>query len=63
MRHKLSEEPLSREEVGKLVGQVKNVKIEAKEADLWRSQAKGMLEAAGGQWADAAKRIDSAAPA
>jgi hypothetical protein len=63
MRHKLSEEPLSREEVGKLVGQVKKVKIEAKDADVWRSQAKGMLEAAGGLWADAAKRIDSAAPA
>lgn len=63
MRHKLSEEPLSREELGKLVGQVKKVKVEAKDADVWRDQARGMLEAAGGLWADAAKRIDTAVAA
>lgn len=61
MRQKLSEQPLTREELAKLVGQVKNVKVEAKDADVWTGQAKGMLEAAGGLWADAAKRIEAVA--
>jgi hypothetical protein len=61
MRQKFSEQPLTREELAKLVGQVKNVKVEAKDADLWRGQAKEMLEAAGGLWADAAKRIEAVA--
>jgi len=35
------------------------VKIEAKEGEKWRSEGKGMLESAGGIWADAAKRLEA----
>ena len=59
LMQKTKQEPLSSQELAKLVGQVKKVKIEAKEAEAWRIKGKGMLESAGGMWADAAKRLEA----
>jgi hypothetical protein len=56
---KTKQEPLSSAELGKLVEQVKKVKIEAKESEAWRVKGRGMLESAGGMWADAAKRLEA----
>jgi hypothetical protein len=53
------QEPLSPKELTKFLGQVKKVKIEAKEGEKWRGEGRGMLESAGGIWADAAKRLDA----
>lgn len=63
LRHRAQQQPITQPELAKLVSQIKNVKIEVKEAEAWRKQARGMLDAAGGIWADAAKRIEGAATA
>lgn len=39
---------------------IKKVKVEVKEADEIRKEGRGILERAGGIWADAAKRIEGA---
>jgi len=41
------------------LGEVRKVKIEAKEGEKWRVGGKGMLEGAGGIWADAVKRLEA----
>jgi len=56
---KTKQEPLSPKELTKFLGEVKKVKIEAKEGETWRVSGKGMLESAGGMWADAAKRLEA----
>jgi hypothetical protein len=56
---KTQQEPLSKEELSTLISSIKKVKVEVKEADQWRAQARGMLEGAGGMWADAAKRLEA----
>lgn len=56
---KTKQEPLSPKELTKFLGEVRKVKIEAKEGETWRVGGKGMLESAGGIWADAAKRLEA----
>jgi hypothetical protein len=56
---KTKQEPLSPKELTKFLGEVRKVKIEAKEGETWRIGGKGMLEGAGGIWADAAKRLEA----